>query len=98
MSNLTLQEIMVALTFTAMIITMINGARQMKAYARATDPAIIEIQKELIKMRTDVTYIRTSADTQATGTTTMSQRIDGIMERLVQLEAAVKMLQSMKGG
>ena len=104
MGELTLQEIMLGLTFLVTAVNLINSWRNAKSRSLSGEPVIAELGKELIAIRSDLTYIRQSADQQTASSTAnheamnqriiaMNNRIGDMLERLAKVETAVKMLQ-----
>ena len=101
-NNLTLQEIMVALTCALTIFNLINNAHAARTRKLETDPAIVKLNTSLVSMQADLTYIRMTSDTQnnsnSAAISAINQRIDSIMaqnssiqERLGKLETAISM-------
>lgn len=87
MSALTLQEILLAATFLLTVINIGNGwnaSRAAKARQLTDDPKII-------KMHTDIEYIRMAVDSQADiirqRTSNVDRDLQDMRERLVRLEA-----------
>jgi len=103
MSALTIQEILLFLTFLLTLINIVNGWSQARQRRMSHDPAIVDIQKQQLLTQSDVKYIRVTLDAQTGSSNAISQRIDGIERslndntvRLVKLEEAVKTLQDKK--
>ena len=84
---------MVGLTFLGMLVTLLNGWRQVKAHSQTTNPAIMAIDKKADQTQMDVKYIREALDMQMSNYSATNQRIDGIVGDISMLNASVTTLQ-----
>jgi len=62
MSTLTLQEIMLGLTFLLTLLNILNGWNAARSRKVASDPAITDIREQMIKLSVDLTYLRSMSD------------------------------------
>ena len=95
MSNATLQEVLLILTFLLTLLNILNSYNASRSRRMHQEPAITDMQKSQIEIHSDIKHIRALIDAQASNYNATSQSINELQRalndcvvRIAKLEAA----------